>query len=350
MSGELSGLLASRIAEQGPITVAAFVEMCLAHPRFGYYATRDPFGVAGDFITAPEISQMFGELIGLWAAVAWQAMGAPRPVVLAELGPGRGTLMADLLRAAAMVPDFLGAVTLCLVETSPLLRQKQKAALNGRPALWLDDVRDLPDGPLILIANEFFDALPISQFVRRADGWHERAVDWIDGRFAFVDGPLVTLAAPPSDIGDVFEVNLPGRAIAAWIGARLADQGGVALVIDYGHDHSAVGDTFQAVSRHQAVSPLAAPGEADLTAHVDFAALAAAAQPAQASPIVDQGRFLASLGIEARADRLAAAHPQTAEAIRADCRRLIESSGMGTLFKAMTISAPGMPPMPGFEL
>ncbi|HIJ62736.1 MAG TPA: class I SAM-dependent methyltransferase, partial [Rhodospirillaceae bacterium] len=197
------------------MALSDFMGLCLGHPDWGYYMTRDPLGIAGDFTTAPEISQMFGELIGLWAAVVWQSMGSPDRLILAELGPGRGTLMADFLRAASLTPAFRRALDIYLVETSPSLRRCQKATLAETRATWLDDVRDLPDGPLLLVANEFFDALPIDQYVRRADGWHRRLVVLSNNALAFADGAGVDIAAPSAEIGDIFEINWPARAIAA---------------------------------------------------------------------------------------------------------------------------------------
>jgi len=343
----LAQLVKRRIQQSGPLPVADFMELCLAHPTHGYYRRQDPLGAGGDFTTAPEISQMFGELIGLWSAVAWQAMGQPAKLVLAELGPGRGTLMADFLRAAGQVPAFRQALDVHLVETSPALRRRQAESLPGIPVTWLERIEDLPPGPLLVVANEFFDALPIEQYVKRADGWHCRQVGLAGDAFVFEDGPLAAIDAPPARDGDIFEINPMGRAIAGWLGARLAAQGGVALIIDYGHPASAVGDTLQAVRRHHPVPVLESPGDADLTAHVDFQALAAAASPAAASPVVTQGGFLRFLGIELRADRLMAGRPDKAEEIGSACRRLIDPSGMGTLFKVMALRPLGLSPLPG---
>ncbi len=348
MTRPLGELLRRKIASSGPIPVAEFMEQCLGHPAYGYYMRKDPLGRAGDFITSPEISQIFGELIGLWAAVVWQIMGEPEPVVLAELGPGRGTLMADFLRAAARVPAFRRSLRIHLVETSPTLRRRQRETLKGTELVWLDDVRGLPPGPLLLVANEFFDALPIRQFVRRGRLWIERRVGLNDGDFAFIDGPPVDIAAPLAGEGDIFEINQPARDIARWVGQRIASEGGAALVIDYGHPRTAIGDTLQAVRRHRPAAVLEDPGEADLTAHVDFQALAEAARPAAASPVVPQGVFLRRLGVEPRADRLMAAAPETAADVASACRRLIEPSGMGNLFKVMAITHPGLPNLPGF--
>jgi SAM-dependent MidA family methyltransferase len=329
--------------------VAEYMEACLAHPEFGYYMGRDPFGRAGDFITAPEISQMFGEMIGLWAAVVWRSMGEPAEVILAELGPGRGTLMKDFLRAAGTIPAFRRALKIHLVEISSALMARQQETLEGEQVTWLNDMRALPAGPMLVVANEFFDALPISQFVRRNDGWHERHIGLsADSELTFVDGPLADIRAPASRSGDIFEISGPGRDCATWLGSRLSEQNGAALVIDYGHAESAVGDTLQAVKGHRPVPVLADPGSADLTAHVDFQALAEAAAPAHATETTTQGSFLRSLGIELRAERLASHTPQKAEVLLRACRRLIDPSGMGTLFKVRALTHPGLPTPPGF--
>ena len=341
--------LRRQIQATGAMPVGEFMRHCVS----AYYAGRDPFGREGDFITAPEISQMFGEMIGLWSAIAWQMMGAPQEVMLVELGPGRGTLMSDLLRAAGAMPDFRAALHIHLVETSPVLRERQREALAGTEAVWHEDLGELPDGPAIVIANEFFDALPIEQYVYRTEGWHERMVTCRDA-FAFTDGPAMSerrmaeLGAPDAKSGDVFEVNPDARRLVQALGQRFAEQKGVLLAIDYGHDQSAVGDTLQAVRGHQPVPALQTPGESDLTAHVDFAALIRAAEPAKASPIAGQGSFLRRLGIELRAERLAAAHPDKAEDLLAGCYRLINPGGMGTLFKVLALSSPDLPDLPGF--
>ncbi|HIJ37599.1 MAG TPA: class I SAM-dependent methyltransferase [Rhodospirillaceae bacterium] len=348
MTGELGRLIYQQIQAQGPLSVEEYMALCLGHPEWGYYTSRDPFGAAGDFVTAPEISQMFGELIGFWACAVWQSMGAPPRLVLAELGPGRGTLMADALRAAAVVPEFRQAIEVILVETSPTLRRCQRDSLAAIEVTWLDQVMDLPDGPLLLIANEFFDALPIAQFVLRADGWRQRRVGLAGDELGFVDGPILALDAPPAAPGDIFEINPQGRQIASWIGRRLCDQGGAALIIDYGHPFTAIGDTLQAVFRHQPVSVFQEPGAVDLTAHLDFQALADAARPAQATTVVTQGAFLRALGIEIRADRLMKSAPKHANSVASACQRLIEPAGMGNLFKVMGMTHPGLPLPPGF--
>ena len=332
----------------------------LGHPEHGYYMRGDPLGASGDFITAPEISQMFGELIGLWCAVVWRTMDRPTPVRLVELGPGRGTLMADALRAVARTaPEFGAAIDPHLVETSPPLRAAQREALGDTPAAWHDDIARVPAGPALVIANEFFDALPVHQFVRAGGGWRERLVafDPAKGVFCFQPAAAETPALamiPPAlrggGEGDIVEIRPAAREIAAAIARRIGAHGGAALVVDYGHARSAAGDTLQAVRGHRHADPLTAPGQADLTAHVDFQALAEAASEAGAAlhGPVTQGAFLTALGIEARRDRLASATPDMAEGIRRDCRRLIDASEMGSLFKVLALAHPDQPEPPGF--
>lgn len=356
----LTALLRARCESAGPMTVAEFMAEALSHPNFGYYATRDPFGLAGDFTTAPEISQMFGELIGLWCAQVWGQMGAADPVRLVELGPGRGTLMADALRAAAVMPAFLSALRVHLVETSPVLAAAQARALSeaGPPVVWHQALEAVPAGPLLLIANEFFDALPVRQMQRAESLWHERLIDWDaqSGRFRLVlsQRPVIDDSLPDPagmDVGTVIERRPTGEALAAALAARLVRDGGAALVIDYGHDVSGPGETLQAVRGHSYADPLADPGEADLTAHVDFARLADAARSSGAAVYgpAPQGAFLSALGIAMRAERLTAgATPTQAEDIRAALHRLTAPDQMGTLFKVMAITDRHLPPPPGF--
>ena len=345
--------LAARIARLGPITLADYMTEALTHPRHGYYMHGDPFGADGDFVTAPEISQMFGELIGLWCADVWQRMGLPDPVLLVELGPGRGTLMADALRAVRTVPEFRSALRLHLVEISPALRRRQADALRTETTpIWHECLADVPDGPLIVIANEFFDALPIRQFARTAAGWCERLVTLgTDGRtLALTLGPASPQAeillppalrtAPP---GAIAEVSPAAIGVASEIGHRLATHGGAALIIDYGDARPPGEPTLQAVRSHTRHDVLAAPGSADLTAHVDFAALARAAKDAGANAQgpVPQGDFLHALGLAARAETLHhTASPAQAEAIAAAMHRLTDPAEMGTLFKVLTLSHP----------
>ncbi|MGO8915961.1 MAG: class I SAM-dependent methyltransferase [Stellaceae bacterium] len=352
---ELSRLVAQRIRATGPLTVADFMTEALLHPRLGYYTTRDPLGARGDFTTAPEISQIFGELIGLWCADAWEKMGRPARVILAELGPGRGTLMADALRALKRAPDFRRALRLHLVEASPVLRAAQRAALAAADPTWHDSLASLPDGPVILLANEFLDALPIRQVLRGERSWHERLVTLdADGEtlaFAVDAAPSAAAALVPPRLrdappGSLCELRPAALSLAAGLGARLARQGGIALFIDYGYWPSACGDTLQALARHRRHGVLADPGAADLTAHVDFAALATAARAAGARAWgpVPQGGFLAALGLAERAAALIArASQEQVAAIESGCRRLIDPAEMGTLFKVLALADPALP-------
>jgi SAM-dependent MidA family methyltransferase len=345
----LGKILRAKIETGGPIPVADFMDLALSHPQHGYYRRADPLGRGGDFVTAPEISQMFGEIIGLWCSVVWHSMGEPDPVILCEFGPGRGTLMSDLLRAAAMDAPFRKAIRVHLVETSTPLRRRQQETLADERPTWHDEFATVPSGPLLAVANEFFDALPIRQFVRRAGIWRERMVTMAGDGFALADGPPVEIDAPPAEEGAMFEINEPARHLAGRIGARLAAEGGAALIIDYGHAISASGDTLQALRDHAPSDPLADPGEADLTAHLDFQALAAAAHPARAWGPATQGAFLRRLGIELRADRLMRANPAKAQDVEAGCRRLIDTAAMGTLFKVQALTHPTLAAPPGFE-
>jgi NADH dehydrogenase [ubiquinone] 1 alpha subcomplex assembly factor 7 len=348
----LRDLLAARIAATGPITLADYMAECLLHPRHGYYTTRDPFGRAGDFTTAPEISQMFGELVGLCLAQVWLDQGQPGAIVLAELGPGRGTLMADALRATRGVPGFHAALRLCLVEASPVLQVRQAQALAGYTVDWAPSVQDLPDGPLYLIANEFFDALPIRQFQRSGEGWRERMVGLSEGdRLGFGLGPqmrVATLEARLADVsqGGIVEFCLSARAIIEAISARIAHTGGAALIVDYG-GWGSHGDTFQALKSNEYADPFAEPGQADLTAHVDFAALANAS--ALAHRFTTQGDFLTRLGIDMRAARLAQGLQGAAlQSHLAARRRLTDDAEMGTLFKALVLYPAACLQPPGF--
>ncbi|MDQ0473693.1 class I SAM-dependent methyltransferase [Labrys wisconsinensis] len=346
MTTPLGEAIASLVRDEGPIDLARFMALALGHPVHGYYRTRDPLGAAGDFTTAPEISQMFGELVGLWAAHAWQRLGRPDPVLLAELGPGRGTLMADALRAVARAaPDFLRAARLHLVETSPVLRQRQADALAGHAPAWHEATDTLPDGPLILIANEFFDALPVRQFQRRDGRWHERLVGLAGDRLAFglAAGPAGIDGLPEAPDGAILELGEAGLRLAGHLAARLARDGGAALILDYGHIETGFGDTLQAMRRHAGADPLAEPGEADLTTHVDFAALAAAAAAAGAriDLMAGQADFLEGLGIRERAAALKRrATPAQVADIDAALARLTDRgrTGMGALFKVLALS------------
>jgi NADH dehydrogenase [ubiquinone] 1 alpha subcomplex assembly factor 7 len=344
--------LRARIAATGPISIADYMAEALMHPEHGYYATRDPFGAAGDFITAPEISQMFGELIGLSLAQSWRDQGAPPRFILAELGPGRGTLMADILRATEGVAGFTDAAEVHLVETSPELRRAQ--ALRLPEATWHDGIASLPDGPIWLVANEFFDALPIRQFVRQGQGWRERVVGLRSGQLLPGLGDQTTygfLAHRLRDTldGDLIEFCPALPALVQDIGRRIGADGGAALIIDYG-DWRSLGDTFQAILAHAASDPFVDPGEVDLTAHVDFEAVALSAAPARFSKLTTQGVFLERLGITARARQLASklAGAELERVVLAH-RRLTHPDEMGDLFKVLALYPEGRLPPPGCD-
>ena len=359
MSGTaLADLLRALIVAEGPLTVERFMALALGHPQFGYYATRDPLGVDGDFTTAPEISQMFGELLGLWAVAVWTAMGAPDPVRLVELGPGRGTLMADALRAAGSVSAFRAALDIHMVETSPVLAARQRATLaaGSATATWHTLIGTVPAGPAIFIANEFFDALPVRQYVGTARGWCERLVG-LDASgalgFGLLGEPERALPSQAPE-GGVVEVGMAALQVMTEIATRIVGQGGALLAIDYGYTAPGFTDTLQAISRHRSVDALATPGEADLTTHVDFSALARSARHAGAvahGP-VGQGVFLQALGIAQRAAMLKRrATPAQSIAIDAAVARLTEPApGMGDLFKVLAVTSPETPAPPGFSL
>jgi SAM-dependent MidA family methyltransferase len=351
----LTDILTRRIRQTGPISLAEYMAECLLHPEHGYYTTRDPLGATGDFTTAPEISQMFGELLGLCLAQSWLDQGAPVRFTLAEIGPGRGTLMADILRATRGVPGFHTAAQVHLIEASPTLRAAQKDRLSDYEVTWCDQVSDLPDAPLWLIANEFFDALPIRQFTRKGAGWAETQVGLKDGALTLglaTPAPFADLAQRLSDTkdGDVVEICPAAAPIVAEIATRIA-RGGAAIFIDYG-DWRSLGDTFQALEAHESVDPLARPGRADLTAHVDFEALSLAAHASGvvASRMIPQGALLARLGIATRAEALARNLSGAAlETHKSAFERLTSPTEMGTLFKALALApAPALLP-PGFD-
>ena len=359
----LARRLAERIRRDGALSIADYMSEALGDPDFGYYRKRDPFGAAGDFVTAPEISQIFGELIGIWMAAVWAQMGAPARVRIIELGPGRGTLMQDALRAARVMRGFTEAIAVHLIEISPVLRAAQRETLRnaGVTVDWHTSFGDVPPGPAIVIANEFFDAVPVDQAVKAEDGWHERRVG-IDAqdRLAFVLAPapipqferLLPSALHDAPAAAVFEWRAHDLALA--LGHRLAEQGGAGLVIDYGHAESVSGGTLQAVGRHIFADPLQTPGELDVTAHVDFAALKQAIGTGGAATVgpIEQGEWLARMGIAARAERLKAkASPETAQAIDSAVVRLTGrgEGEMGRLFKVLGLTQPTLGPLPGFE-
>ena len=351
---ELRAALLRQIRAQGPISLADYMAQCLLHPRHGYYATRDPLGRAGDFTTAPEISQMFGEVLGLQLAQVWMDQGAPNPFTLAELGPGRGTLMADMLRATSRVPGFHDALSLHLVEASAPLRAAQATRLAQFHPVWHDSADTLPDLPLYLIANEFFDALPIRQFLRQGDGWAERMVGAKGDALCFglsPPAPLDALAHRLDDTGQgqIVETRAPAEPVMEAVSTRIMAHGGYALIVDYG-DWRSRGDTMQALRAHRFDDPLAHPGAADLTAHVDYEALARAAHPLRATALTTQGALLERLGITARAHALARGlSGQSLADHLAAHRRLTHPDEMGHLFKALGLTHPHAPAPPGFD-
>ena len=353
----LSARIAAMIAAQGPISVAQFMTLALHDTEGGYYATRDPFGRTGDFVTAPEISQMFGELLGLWLGQVWVDQGSPKNTRLVELGPGRGTMMADALRALQRVPGFLSEVEIVLVEASPVLRDIQRARLarSGARLRWSAHF-EAEDRPLLLLANEFFDAMPVRQFVKTARGWSERMVVLREGSLDFALAPQATPAAaiPPSRAGapngGVYEVSPAAAALTAEIAHLVVRHGGAALLLDYGYTQVGFGETLQAVGGHRFTPLLAEPGAHDLSAHVDFTALgdAATTQDARVFGPQPQGEFLDRLGLGMRARRLANANPDQADQIARAANRLTRPDQMGTLFQAMAVLPPSAPPPPGF--
>ncbi|WP_425408330.1 class I SAM-dependent methyltransferase [Hyphococcus sp.] len=347
---------------KGPITIADYMSDALGHPHEGYYMRQNPIGEKGDFTTAPEISQIFGELIGLWLVEAWQAMGAPESFNLIELGPGRGVLMEDILRAARSRPGFGKAAQVWLLETSGRLRLEQQKRLKATEAkpLWADEYADISPGPSLIVANEFFDCLPIRQFERIKSGWRERLIGLNEAE----TGLAFTLASTPpppefqlpeitqSDVGDIFEISHPIQTFASEICDTLNEHGGHALIIDYGHMERGFGDTLQAVRDHEYWAPLASPGRADLTAHVDFESLAKIAieSGVNAHGPVTQGRFLDRLGLPLRVETLCKGKDEaTAQEVRAGAARIAAPQAMGEIFKVLCLSSSGLPTPAGFE-
>ncbi|MDE0044723.1 MAG: SAM-dependent methyltransferase [bacterium] len=348
--------LLQRIGEAGPITVERYMELALLDPDHGYYTRKYPFGAAGDFVTAPEISQMFGELLGLWCYAAWQAAGSPHPAMLVELGPGSGTLMADALRAIESATGAPQPFDIVLVEASARLAHRQREVLSGRAVSWCSAVEELPSRrPAFVIANEFFDALPVRQFVRTAAGWQERLVMVEDDVIAFVLGMVTgSLAAslPDAQTGRVCETSPVRDGLMRDLAAKLATEGGAMLVIDFTAPGMPVRDTLQAVRHHRHADRLTAPGEADLAAAVDFAALGriARAEGLEAFGPVSQGAFLEELGIAVRAERLKrSAPPETAHGIDLELQRLTSPDAMGEDFRVMALLPAGTVAPAGFD-
>ncbi len=343
--------LVRMIEAGGPMPLDRYMALCLGHPLHGYYMRRDPLGQAGDFTTAPEISQMFGEIIGIWCMHCFELMARPAAFDLIELGPGRGTLMMDLLRAVRAMPDFLPRLRLRLIETSPVLRAAQQKTIAGTvvPVTWHETLDDLPLAPSILIANEFFDALPVRQFQRLSQGWGERVIGLRAGQLQM--GLVPAPFAPPSWAaaaaeGEIIEIRPAAEQWAASIAKRLASQKGAALIVDYGHLRSGPGDTLQAVRTHQPVPILDRPGESDLTAHLDFEALALTLRNggARTCAPLPQREFLLEMGLELRVSRLSrsATEPQKQDLALA-AERLAGPAQMGHLFKVMAATSLGLP-------
>lgn len=359
--------LKTRIAELigavGPIPISEYMALCLFDPQDGYYTTREPFGAAGDFVTAPEISQMFGELVTVWLYQAWLAIGGPTPVAIAEIGPGRGTLMRDMLRTLSRLdPTLTASASFALIETSPRLTEVQKRTLAGTPATiaWHEAVDTLPQGPLLIVGNELFDAVPIRQFVRAGAGWRERMIGLDDAnRLRFfvgagsLDPMLLPEGAENAPQGAIVEVAPARAALMAAIAGRLAGFGGAGLFLDYGHLQPGIGDTLQALRKHGHEDVLANPGQADLTAHVDFVALAATVRAhGLDAHLSTQGEFLLKMGLLERAGRLGANADEAArEKIAADVERLAGPQGMGELFKVLAVLPAGIavPPFPSTD-
>lgn len=355
--------IAAMIAQEGPMSLERFMTLALLHAQHGYYKTKVPIGARGDFITAPEIHQMFGELIGLWAAEVWHALGAPTQLRLIELGPGRGTLMADVLRAARIVPEFRRALDVHLVEASEILMDEQRRALAAEnvPITWHSNIESLPPGPTIFIANEFFDALPVRHYIKGKEGWHERLIGLdAEGRLCFGLAPSAeTALAADAQEGQILEIGIMAQRLMSRLADHVANESGAALVIDYGYVKKQAGETLQAVRGHDYTNPLQAPGEVDLSVHVDFAALAKAARGAGADVYgpITQGTFLARLGIVQRAEALKRkADAAQVVAIDAALARLAlpgpvagPQASMADLFKVLAVTAPGLPTPPGFE-
>lgn len=336
MANDLENIIRQLITYNGSLSVAAYWSLCLSHPQYGYYMNRDPLGATGDFTTAPEISQLFGEMVGIWVAEQWHEMGQPTAFYLVEVGPGRGTLMADILRVGKVLPDFLAALQIHLVEMSPSLRAKQGETIKGHQIVWHDDLSTLPNNaPIIVIGNEFLDALPIHQYVFQDNKWQERVIGVdVYKNLSWGLSPSGMDIPPPSEAGAVLEISPAREDFVADIAARITAQGGAGLLIDYGYDQSAYGDTLQAVKDHAYADVLKECGEVDITSHVDFGILKEIIEGKNLSVCLSgQGDFLKRLGIEIRAEQLAV----KSENIQAGLHRLVDDAEMGKLFRVMEI-------------
>ncbi len=349
----LKARLAARIRADGPIPVSDYMSACLFDREFGYYNRADAIGQRGAFTTAPEISQMFGELIGVFLAQSWADQGRPSPFTVAELGPGRGTMMSDILRAASKLDGFRESAQLVLLESSPALRDAQRNALSGHDPIWIEHIGNLPDRPLFLAANEFFDALPIRQFRRTESGWNEIRVGLGPGGLEFQDVFCSDAAAPRSRghdtmEGDIVEIRPAAASIARVISRIVGKFGGAALLVDYGGEKS-LGNTLQAVKDHAYICALAEPGKADISAHIDFGEIRTAADGSACAGPLPQGVWLERMGITERARVLAREmEGGTLRQHTAGCRRLIHPDEMGSLFKVMALYPRGAPLPPGF--
>ncbi len=351
---DLTQEMATRISGEGPLSIAAYMETA----SNAYYDSGDVFGKGGDFITAPEVSQIFGELIGLWCVTAWQSLGAPRQFNFVECGPGRGTLMADALRAiAGAEPSFLKEMTLHFIERSSALRSQQEAVLPNFDIEWHEDLETVPSGPVIIVGNEFLDALPIRQFVKTTEGWCERMIDWDGDQFQFVTASHLSSdidhTFDDAAVGSILEKSDAIESVVKQMAQQCLTHGGAVLMIDYGYVRSDVGDSLQVVKEHAYHDVLIEPGTADISAHVDFSVVAqtARSEGAQVFGPVEQGLWLRRLGATARETQLSAGKPKDqVAAIRSSIRRLIEPDGMGALFKVIALASPNASALAGFEI
>ncbi|WP_424982716.1 class I SAM-dependent methyltransferase [Maritalea sp. S77] len=352
----LSDLINVQIKAQGPMSLSTYMNLCLTHPTMGYYRKSDPLGRSGDFITAPEISQMFGEMLGVWVAQIWQQLDKPNKMTLVELGPGRGTLMADMVRIFNSVPGLMDALNIQLLETNPVLKQQQAENIKGANLNWVEEIHHLKDaaGPMVVIANEFFDALPIKQFQFTNGNWFERLVGLQDGDRVWGLSPTPMPAeAFPQKLGRpaenaIWEMAYPAQKNMEELGALVADKTGAILAIDYGYAETQTGETLQALEKHQMVNPLSHPGDADLTSHVDFEALTEKLdrETLNICPLITQGEFLKSMGIEMRAKAIMDHIPDAKQKVENDLDRLIGDKQMGQLFKVQAIGSKNMVPYP----
>ncbi|MCF4099062.1 class I SAM-dependent methyltransferase [Maritalea mediterranea] len=352
----LSDLINVQIEAQGPMSLSTYMNLCLTHPTLGYYRKSDPLGRTGDFITAPEISQMFGEMLGVWVAQIWQQLDKPNRLTLVELGPGRGTLMADMVRIFQSVPGLLDALNVQLLETNPVLKQQQAEKIKGVTLSWVEEIHQLKevDGPIISIANEFFDALPIKQFQYIKGNWYERLVGLKDGQrvWGLSPTPMPADAFPPQlgtpEENAIWEMAYPAQKNMEELGALLAEKTGALLAIDYGYAQTQTGETLQALEKHKMVDPLDHPGEADITAHVDFEALTEKLDRERLNicPLITQGQFLKAMGIEMRAKAIIDHIPDAKQKVENDLDRLIGAQQMGELFKVQAIGSKNMVPYP----